>query len=627
MPKNASISNKLLIKSNKTTKCTNVNLSFKLPNKKINNTLMFNKFKLPKKKKFKFNNNDNNNNNSNIKIKLNKRMKPKTNTRAMTSRRLPQWTLRLTKFDHYISSKELMAASVQEKTSKIYRNYGVAFYEYIESVRKIQDDLPRIGDILNNFDIFQLDVLIYEYLTTKFNAKAVTGGTLRNTACGILWSLAVDFGISLTCELLPGVRKVCKGADNTLRDIFGDHPRGKYPILNPILEKMLDHATAKEKFALLIAQRFCLRSQHYCNNRNENVRRKNNYILIEDFSFIPNMEDPRAISIATSHDKNNPNLEHMERVIHCCCGTTKWTCVVHFAKQYFEEHKYEPGSALVQCKTGDMHYRAMLKIVKNLIKKIGLNPDNYGTHSCRSGGTTEWFLVGKQAIWIQNFGWWNNIGSVMIYVRPNNPDLATIFGSTLEYSELRASEGQALDKRENDLTKLQLEVNKQNKKRIKGNKVGKILKQAAVVSGHAGGNITTMNIAVKRTERKQSVYTQYGPHTYNAVNGRWVHNPAAKAYMVASPLRDVRTVKTQVNAQVRWTGVVHVPSPSKNINSKFKWTYPSGDRQFSSGPSKLDNIDNFTNYSNINNNNNKHLVNPYKAPKGPKQSKMEIEYQ
>ena len=123
-------------------------------------------------------------------IKLNNQLKPKSN--KTKKRQLPSWTLRLTKFDHYISSKELMIASVQEKTSKTYLNYGKAFYAYIANIRATQSDLPLIKDILNNFDIFQLDVLIYEFLTSKFNAKVVTGGTLHNTACGILYSLAVD---------------------------------------------------------------------------------------------------------------------------------------------------------------------------------------------------------------------------------------------------------------------------------------------------------------------------------------------------------------------------------------------------------------------------------------------------
>ena len=128
----------------------------------------------------------------------------------------------------------------------------------------------------------------------------------------------------------------------------------------------------------------------------------------------------------------------MERVVYCCCKRTNWTCaytcVVHMAKQRFEKYSYFNTAALLQCRSGDMHYRAMLAIVKSLIKRIGLNPDNYGTHSFRSGGTTELFLEGKQAIWIQHFGWWNNIGSVMIYIRPNNLDLTKFVNSTLEYS-------------------------------------------------------------------------------------------------------------------------------------------------------------------------------------------------
>ena len=444
-----------------------------------------------------------------------------------------------------------MIASVKEKTSKTYLNYGKAFYQYIEEIRTHQSDLPLIKDILNNFDIFQLDVLIYEFLTAKFNDKVVTGGTLHNTACGILYSLAVDFGISLTCELLPGTRKICKGADNVLKQRFGEHPKGKYPILNPILEAMLKHATENEQFALLVAQRFCLRSQHYCNNNKENIINKNNYLKVKDFSFIPNIEDPRAICISTKNDKNNPELEHMERVIYCCCEATKWTCLVHVAKQRFENNNFDPEMALVQCKSGDMHYRAMLKIVKNLIKKIGLNPDNYGTHSCRSGGTTELFLIGKQAIWIQHFGWWRNIGSVMIYIRPNNPDLAQFVNSTLEYSELRAREGGALDKREKEFSDLQHEIVKQNKKRIKGNRISKAIKKAATISGSTNASIVPTSLAINRTNRVQHIYTKYNEHTYTVKNGKFVHNPRArKSHMAISAVGDVRTVRANINARI-----------------------------------------------------------------------------
>ena len=476
-------------------------------------------------------------------IKLNKQLKPKTNNERRIERQLPQWTLRATKFDHYISSKELMLASVKEKTAKNYLNYGKNFYEFIKQIRFDQSDIPSLTDILNNFDIFQLDVLIFEFLTAKFNLKVVKGGTLHNTACGILYSLAVDFGITLTCELLPGTRRICKGADNKYNEYYGNHPKGKYPILNPILEKMLDHANEDERFALLIAQRFCLRSQHYCNNRNRNVRHREYYLKVRDFYFIPDINNPRAICITTKYDKNNPTLEHMERVVYCCCKHTKWTCIVHTAQHRFRNNYYNKEDALLQCKSGDMYYKAMLAIVKKLIKKIGLNPKNYGTHSCRSGGTTELFLMGKQAIWIQNFGWWNNIGSVMIYIRPNNPDLLQFVNSTIEYKELREKEGGKLDKREKELSDLQLEIVKQDNKKRKGNKTSKVMKRAAIIAGTSNTRIAPMKAPERQSQRSRHVYTQYNEHTYTwGKDGSWKHNLSAPPHLEPSLVSSVRTV-------------------------------------------------------------------------------------
>ena len=499
-------------------------------------------------------------------IQLNKQLKPKTNNERRIARKLPQWTLRKTKFDHYISSKELMLASVKEKTAKTYLNYGKEFYEFIKQIQEIQTDIPSLCEILNNFDIFQLDVLIFEFLTAKFNLKVVKGGTLHNTACGILYSLAVNFGITLTCELLPGTRRICKGADNKYNEYYGVHPKGKYPILNPILEKMLDYANEDEQFALLIAQRFCLRSQHYCNNRKQNIRQKSYYLKVKDFYFIPDINNPRAICITTKHDKNNPTLEYMERVVYCCCKHTKWTCVVHTAQIRFQNNHYNKEDALLQCKSGDMHYRAMLSIVKSLIKRIGLNPKNYGTHSCRSGGTTELFLMGKQAIWIQNFGWWNNIGSVMIYIRPNNPDLLKFVNSTIEYKELREKEGGKLDKREKDLSDLQLEIEKQNKKGRKGNRVSKVLKRASVVSGTANTRIQPMQSLQQNEQRIKHVYTEYNKHTYTwGKDGSWKHNLSAPPHLEPSIIGNINVVtRNTINVENRSTNFRNIPSSEYN---------------------------------------------------------------
>ena len=287
-------------------------------------------------------------------IKLHPNLKPKLRTSG-GARQLPWWMSRVTKFESFVNASKLMSTSIKSKTADQYRSIGNKFYAFLAHWRKKQPDLPLIEDLLNNFDIFQLDSLIYNFLVLKFNAKANTGGTLRNNASGILYCMACDYGIAISGDMLPGVRRICKGADGYLEELFGERRIGKFPILLPILEKMLKHATEKERFALLIAVHFCLRSKHYCNNRSKKLKNRNQFIKRKDFHFIPDQRNPRAISISTSHDKNNPHLEHMERVVYCTCGITRWTCVVHEAKKYFDSHFVPPESALVQCEDGDMH--------------------------------------------------------------------------------------------------------------------------------------------------------------------------------------------------------------------------------------------------------------------------------
>ena len=53
---------------------------------------------------------------------------------------------------------------------------------------------------------------------------------------------------------------------NLLEQWYGKKTVGKYPILNPILERMLDEATEDEAWAILGGHRFCNRSQAMTNN-------------------------------------------------------------------------------------------------------------------------------------------------------------------------------------------------------------------------------------------------------------------------------------------------------------------------------------------------------------------------
>ena len=128
---------------------------------------------------------------------------------------------------------------------------------------------PKIHMIMKKFELFQLDVIIREYLTAKFNATHNVGKTLNAEACGILYCLACDFGIALSSTLLPSIRKICHGVDNLLDKWYGKRVVGKCAILHPMLEAMLDHATPDEQWVLLGGHRLCSRSQGMTNNGKE----------------------------------------------------------------------------------------------------------------------------------------------------------------------------------------------------------------------------------------------------------------------------------------------------------------------------------------------------------------------
>ena len=373
---------------------------------------------------------------------------------------------------HFISKQELIANSVSESVAKQYLRYGEYFSAWLLQQHNINNNIPLYSDLIKKCDIIILDSLIGDFLTFKFNKTLNTGGTLHNTVCGILYKLALD-NIHLTAEMLPSVRRICKGANNVLNKYVGiNAQKGKRAILNPILEALLKHANPNEKFALLFATRFCLRSQHYCYVKTSDVS-KINYITRDNVFFEPsNVSKPTAMVIANTKDKNHQSMHYMERTVYCSCHTP-WSCVVCIGKKYFDSYSFLPNTAtfIRDSNNNGMTYTTMLDIVKKLIKLEGLDPSEYGTHSCRAGGTSEFFLLGKGAIWIQNFAHWKNIGSVLVYIRPNNPDLRKYVTSVANYCDLRKLEGQSVVGSLDNLSCAVLEVQKQSKKMFSGNKL------------------------------------------------------------------------------------------------------------------------------------------------------------
>ena len=93
------------------------------------------------------------------------------------------------KTPHYVTSSEIIAESVIDNTKRNYRGAGRRFYEYLDEAYKVDPSFPKLNDIIKNFDLWQLDVVLREYLTAKFNATHNAGSTLRLEACGISYCL------------------------------------------------------------------------------------------------------------------------------------------------------------------------------------------------------------------------------------------------------------------------------------------------------------------------------------------------------------------------------------------------------------------------------------------------------
>ena len=301
-------------------------------------------------------------------------------------------------------------------------------------------------------------------MTYEFNITHNTGKTIINKVYGILHWLG-RYGYHITCDFLPGVRKFAKGINNIAKTVLGkkvDEP--KRPILNIILLEMMKYANLNEKFALLFQFKFCLRSEHYCTD-------KGNYLQIKHLQFIPNIINPTHLAIRTSNDKNHSHSTgvSLDRTIDCCCNTYwKKLCIVHLAQTCCMLRMNKPEQAVVYADKGPMKYSTMLAIVRKLIKKIGLPPLDYGTHSLRSGGTTELYLTGWSILDIRQFVHWESLQSVLRYIRPNNPDLQVFGYSATQYEIFRRQQREVLSPQleveRNKQLRIQMDIAKSQKK-------------------------------------------------------------------------------------------------------------------------------------------------------------------
>ena len=158
------------------------------------------------------------------------------------------------------------------------------------------------------------------------------------------------------------------------------------------------------RFGVLFAHWFCARAQQYVHT-DATVD-----ILCYGslhFDYDINVEVD-SLTYRNVRDKNHKWGEHpMDRTIYCTCHTC-WTCFPCYADEVIKFYKKFMGvkdSDPIMKRHGKMFtYNDLYHIIQALIAQIGCDPEDYGTHSLRAGGTSERDIMGQSPLELQHFG-------------------------------------------------------------------------------------------------------------------------------------------------------------------------------------------------------------------------------
>ena len=245
---------------------------------------------------------------------------------------------------------------------------------------------------------------IQSYLQYVFNSTFNMGKSLQPYLAGVIY-VAKNNGVSFNQGDFKWWSSFKRGCNEISRNHFHTPPDSKKrAIFNPMLERMLEYIGSDPliRFGVLFAHRFCARAQQFVHT-NATVD-----ILCYDSLHFDYDKDGHVDSLTYRNvrDKNHQWGEHpMDRTIYCTCHT-RWTCFPCFADKVFKfnkKHLRVKGSDPIMKRDGNMiSYNDWWHIIQALMAQIGCDPEDYGTHSLRAGGTSERDIMGKSPKhWIQ----------------------------------------------------------------------------------------------------------------------------------------------------------------------------------------------------------------------------------
>ena len=232
------------------------------------------------------------------------------------------------------------------------------------------------------------------------------GNSMEPYLAAIIY-LARCHGVSFAQPDFKWLGSFKRGCNAISRNHFHVPPKKKKrAIFNPIIEKMLEFAgsDALVRFGILFAHRFCARAQQYVE-----TKAQVDLLCYDSLHFVYNANGKvDSLTYRNVRDKNHQWGEHpMDRTIYCECHT-KWTCfpcyadkLIKFNKKYLKVKETDP----IMIRDGSViRYNDWFHIIQGLIAQIDCDPEEYGTHSLRAGGTSERDIMGESPLELQHFG-------------------------------------------------------------------------------------------------------------------------------------------------------------------------------------------------------------------------------
>lgn len=340
-----------------------------------------------------------------------------------------------------------MRASVGNKANKLYNRKFELFQEFCDIMQSLGKYIPTMLDLKCGKRLTELNNLIMNYLSYRWNTTHNLGKTLTADVDALIYVWKLN-GALISRATFPWLNRFARGCNNKAQNEHGKKVNNmKYAILNPQLEKMYNRTIDKHvRMAMLFQHRFLLRSEHYTTPPPQLAKDKyykKDCIRMRDVQFIPSIGFAQKLKITIYKDKNHKIVDPMHRVVKCTCHL-KWKCIVHEFKNYAISCKkvHAPWAPAIGGKGrfDTVNYNRMLTIVKAVIKEMGYDESNYGTHSFRAGGATELHCEGRSPHYIKNFGHWASMTSVDGYIRPRNGDMDDFIPDMDEYCDRRRAE-------------------------------------------------------------------------------------------------------------------------------------------------------------------------------------------